>query len=406
MKRQYYLVIICFILFSVFCVFQSIPKEYEFQNTADEGYYFKCVNTIYENGFSYFPSLVKDYLANPSSYFNHPPSRIGYILLAVLHFKIFGPSFTTLAIFSFFCYILFILVAFSFSSKFFGRAIAYPFALLIASSPLLISIGRSALVDSAFNLFAALSVWAFIDFLMTNKKSKFFIFLIIYSFSITIRASALMLLVFFIIAFLIQKHYFKRQFSYKYLLGFVFIPLVAVSASYVILFGGLRNALDLLKALLAIVGNMESNQWAVLYCAGPWYKYIVDYMLLNHITVLLFIGYVGYILVSREKEFKILYFLLYFVIIIAMFAGMTKYTRTLRYIIHLDMVINLFAVFMLYSLFKQKDKHKEGRLVFIAIMLIFLMNCGSFVLFFKKHNMYVPINYWLLAMRRFIPPLP
>ena len=403
MKKYQHVIIVCLILFSVFLLYFCIPEENRFIKDADEGYYFKFADIIAEKGISAFPPLIKSYAIDTQAHLYPPPSRVGHILLTALWFKIFGASFINLAKFSFFCYTLFILACFYFSKKIFSKNISYPFTLLVSSSPLIMAMGKRALMDSNVNLFWALSIWSFIDFLISKKKKKFSIFLLIYSFSIMVKESSLALMVFFIAFFLIHKYYFKNSISDLYLLGIIFIPLVLVGTFYISLLGGIANFISLIKGLLDThFGSVKLSKYAVLFCSGAWYRYIIDYLLLSPITTLLFIGYTGYILVSRKWEWKITYFLLCFLIIFVVFSSL-KYSKVVRFVIILDMVINLCSVIMLYELFRIKNKNKQALWVFISVIAIFFVNYLNFNYLFCELNIYDPVTYWLLMAKKIIP---
>jgi len=325
-------------------------------------------------------------------------------MLTALWLKVFGAGFAVLAKFSFFCYLLFIITCFYFSRKFFGDEVSYLFTLLISSAPLIMAMGKRALADSSSNLFWALSIWTFMDFLATQKKTKFLIFLMVYSFSIAMKESSAMLMAFFIVFFLVYKHYFKNPISGIYLPGIIFTPLIIVSASYIVLLGGLSNFLLLIKSVFEIhFINVGLSEYGRLYCMGPWYKFFIDYLLLSPITTLLFLGYAGYILASRKWDWKKMCFFLYFVVIFAVFNTFLKHGKIARFVMNIEMVISLFSVFMLYELFRQGDTKKQFRMVFISTLAIFLVNYLNFYYFFCQYNIYDPVSCWLLVAMKIIP---
>ncbi len=403
MNKFHYAIIIFLVFVSILSVYFFIPSEDSFMKRADEGYYFIFASRVAERGLSQFPALIKSYASNTELHLYPPPSRVGHILLTALWLKLFGYSFVNLARFSFFCYVLFILVCFYFSLKLFGRDLAFPFALLSASSPLVMAMGKRAHLDSNANLFWALCIWIFLGFLITKKKSKFIIFLIVYSVCISIKESSAFLLVFFVMYFLIHKYYFKNAISNNYLLGIIFIPPILIGISYLVLFGGFYNFLSLIKGLLDThFGSVKFSQYAVLFCTGPWYRYIIDYLLLSPVTTLLFLGYLGYILISRKWEDKILYFFLYFITVFGIFSNL-KYSKVVRFVINLDMVISLFSVFMLYELFRQKNKRYQTYFVLMGVIVIFFVNYHNFLYLFCNRNIYDPVSYWLLQAKKIIP---
>ncbi len=317
MTKFHKIFVICLILFAILSVYFFIPAETEFFKGADEGYYFNYAAAIIERGMAGFPYLIKSHIENPQSYLVPPPSRVGHVLFTALWLRLFGASFTNLFKFSFFCYVLFILVNIYYSRKIFGKDIAYLFALLVSSSPLVMAMGKRALSESNLNLFSALSLWTFMDFLVTKKKSRFFVFLLFYSLCVTVKESSLLFVVFFIAFFLIYKYYFKNPIRGIYFANIALLWLVIGSIFYIVLFiGGFGNFINLAKAVIsAHFGGVKFSPYAVLFCTGPWYRFIIDYLLLAPITTLLFIGYFVNVLVLRKWEWRIVYFLLYFIVI-------------------------------------------------------------------------------------------
>lgn len=403
MNRFHYAIIISLVLFSIASVFFFIPAESDFFSAADEGCYLRFAKAVSENGLGQFPYLIKYYSENIDSHLFPTPSRAGHILLTAIWLKLFGVSFTSLAWFSFSCYILFILACFYFSLKFFDKDIAYPFTLLVSSSPLIMAMGKRALADSTTNLFWALSIWTFMDFIISNKKSKLFIFAAVYSFCIIVKESSLVLTIFFALFFLLYKYYLKKPISTNYAILSLGIPIITAGVSLIALSGGIANFINLIKAVLDThCGSAKLSDYAVLFCSGPWYRYIIDYLLLSPITTLLFIGYFGHVLASGKFEWKKIYFLLYFSIILAVF-GALKHNKDVRLVVNMDMAIDLCSVWMLYELFKWKDPQKQALAIFISVAGIYLLNYSNFITLFCQYNIYDPITYWLLAAKKIIP---
>lgn len=390
------------IIFSVLVVYCTIPQEDQYYKYADEGYYFMYATAIKDKGVGQFSVLFEHYMKDESFQLFPHPARIGHVLLTALWLKIFPNTFVWLARFSFFCFVLFLIVSFYFSRKFFGRQIAYLYTLLLSSSPLIMSSGRRALQDACVNLFWCLAIWFFLDFLTSRKKSKFIFFLAAYSFSITLKESSAVLWVFFVLAFFLYKYNYKVELSSWYLAGMTFIPLLAVGAAYVFLLNGPGNVLTLFKFILnAHFPPVVTNSYS-FFGRGPWYKYIIDYVLVTPVTAVLCIGYLFYFLVSREFEKKTSYFMLFLLVIFSIF-GNLKYSKIIRFVSILEISVSLFAVFMLQQLFRQKNKEFERYCVFAAVLIIFFVNYFGFSYLFINKDIYDPISLLLLKAREIIP---
>jgi 4-amino-4-deoxy-L-arabinose transferase-like glycosyltransferase len=324
--------------------------------------------------------------------------------MTALWLKVFPNNFVSLARFSFFCFVLFLIISFYFSKKYFGQDLAYLYVLLLSCSPLTMTLGRRALSDINANLFWTLSVWLFLDFLVGKKKGKFVIFLLVYSLSIMIKESSVVLLIFFVFSFLLYRYKYKQEISNLYLLGLFLGPIFLVGGSYIFLLNGLSNFISLIKTLLNLHfgTGTQTSEYALLFCTGPWYKYIIDYLLLTPFTTILFIGYFFHILFSRKFDWKIMYFMIYFVIIFAVFSS-ARYTKVVRLVVNLDIVISLFATLALYELFRHKDKQRQTYLVLTAAVVIFFMNYLNFLYLFCTQNIYDPVSYLLLRAKKIIP---
>lgn len=390
------------IIFSVFAVFSTIPHEDQYYKYADEGYYFMYAKAIKDKGLGQFPVLFEHHMNDKVAQLFPHPARIGHVMLTALWFKIFPNTFVWLARFSFFCFVLFLLVSFYFSGKFFGRQIAYLYTVLLSSSPLIMASGRRALQDACVNLFWCLAVWFFLDFLTSRKRSKFIFFLAAYSFSITLKESSMILFVFFALGFLLYKYKYKVEISNWYLAGVTFIPVLAVGLAYVLLIKGPANVFTLFKFILSVHFPSAITNSYSLFGRGPWYKYIIDYILVTPITSVLCIGYLFYFFVSRKFEEKITYFMLFFLVIFSIF-GNLKYTKIIRFVSILEISVSLFAVFMLQQLFRQKNENFERYCVFAAVLIIFLVNYSGFLYLFVERDIYDPISVWLLKAREIIP---
>lgn len=390
------------ILFSIITVYVTTPKETEFARFADEGYYFKYAKAVKDYGVGQFPLLLKRHLADKKPNPYPHPGRIGHTLITSLWLRIFPDTFRSLARLSFVCFVLFLLCSFHFSKKFWGHNVAYLYTVLLSCSPLIMTSGRRVLQESILNLFWAITLWSFLDFLTKKKLSKFILFLAVYSFSITIKETSITLLPFFALSFLVCKYAYKQPFSYWYLAVLLTIPFILTGFAYIIFMGGLANILSLLKYLLAL--NLSEANIYSLYTRGPWYRYIIDFLMLSPLTTLLAIGYLFYILASRRFVQKTVYWGLYLVVVFAVFSSM-KYAKVVRYVMNLDIAIYLFTVWALFELFRQKNRVYQGYLVLAAVVLIYCNNYFNFLYLFVIQRLYDPISYWLLILQKIIPPL-
>lgn len=401
MKPSYRYIIIFLIICSAFTVFISVPKENEYARFADEGYYFHYAKTIALGGVSKFPELIDNYTKDPRGYLFPPPSRVGFIIPAAFWLKIFGVSFVSLATFSAFCFVLFLFVCYFYCKKYFKEDIALLFTLLLSSSPLLMGMGMRALMDSAVTLFWALSFWTFMDFMSEQKMSKYILFIVSFTMAFFVKEISLVLLFFFMIFHMVNKYYFKKSVREGYLVATVLIPPVLYLGFVFFICGGPQSVAGIVKGIMdARFGSINYSPYAVYYCSGPWFRYIIDFMLFSPFTTLLFIGYFAHLLLTKKIDWKTMYFLVFYTVIF-IYLGNLRYSKVVRFVMSLEMVSSLFSVLFIYELFK--NRKNQLFLVFSSSLFIFIINYLTFTRFFCIDKMYTVITFELMRVRELIP---
>lgn len=209
---------------------------------------------------------------------------------------------------------------------------------------------------------------------------------------------------FLVIMFLVSKYVYKNELPLSYLAGIILIPVVVVGLVYVLFFGGVHGAWNIVSAVFIIHGNVAAttSQYALSYSSGPWFRYLIDFIVLSPWTFLLFLGFVGHKLISRDCEWRTVYFAGYFVTMLFIFTGVL-YFKDVRFLINLDMVIVLFSAMYLLELFRQSKTEYQMRLVLISAVIIFFVNYVTFSEIFCVQDVYDPVSYDLLSAMKIIP---
>jgi len=376
-----------------------MPKEGNFAKDADEGYYFAYSKNISENGVKSYPKLFDEHVKIEKNRIWPSPLRFGYFLLSALWFKIFGPSFRSLATLSLICYILVLLLSLYFSKRYFDKRVSSLFVLLLAFSPLGMAMAKRALSDSMGNLFIILSIWLFLHFLSEKKLFNFILFIVFYAYSILIREQSILFILFFGFYFLVYKYMYKANIPKIYFPAIILLPIFSVGLVWLISSQSFTNVISMIK-LTRILPTI--NQYSILFCRGPWFRYIIDYLLISPLITILALSFIIYAFTNREifKDYKISYFLILFITLFLLLSSF-DYNKNIRYTMSLDMIMRLFAVFMVREIFK-KSKFATD-FVFITILFLCLIDYLSFIDLFCQKNIYDPISIWLLKARQFIP---
>jgi|GEM_PF-556100 len=391
--------------FSILAVFMTTPREEGFAKTADEGYYFMYAMAVKEGGMAQFPVLLQQHLSDKVAQLFPHPGRIGYVLLTAGWLSIFPDTFLSLARLSWFCFVLFLFVSFWFSRKYFGERTASFYTVLLSIHPLLMTAGRRVLQDSMLNLFWALSIWFFLDFLMEKKRRQYALFLLFFCISLSIKEASAILWVFFACAFVFFREKNDPRLTGRHLLGIFLVPVVVLGLLYLWLLGGWANGLALVRYLVGVhfpAAGAVTNAYS-LFGMGPWYKFIMDDLMLSPWTVLLAVGYFFHIMLNRRAAKPVTYLALFLVFLYGVMSAM-KYTKIIRFVMSMEITVCLFAVLMLEELFAAEKKDERRALfVFLSVCVIYLVNSANFVHLFVRWNIYDPISYWLLQAQKVIP---
>ncbi len=395
-SRLYSLLFLLIISIAFTLIILSL-KDIVFAGRADEGYYLKYATYISAKGLKGFPDLFKNYLQNQENWIFPNPLRVGFAVLSCIWIKIFGNNFLNLAFLSLFSYCLFLFICFYFTRKYFDEKIALLLIILLAFSPLNMAMARRALTESTFNLFSALSLWLFFDLLKERRSFKYILFIFIYSFTILVRETAVILSLFFILYLVFYKFFFKKAVNSVDFLSVALFPAVIVGFIYINLGGGLFNIVNTIKIILT---PPRTNQYAILFGSGPWFRYIIDYILLSPWVVILSIGFVFYYFSSKERDEKTVYFLLALVFI---FFAFNIFTKNIRYVMILDMPMRLFSVLMLKRLIESIFPKRAFILIAIFVTMVSMFDYINFHNLFIKEGIYDPVTFLLLRAEHIIP---
>lgn len=383
------------VFFSIILILISF-KDIHFAGRADEGYYLKCATHVAQKGISGFPDLFKIYFENPQHRITQNPLRVGYIILAAIWLKIFGYSFINLALLSLFFYGSFLITAFYFVKKYFKEQIAFLFIILQAFSPLNMAMARRALADSAVNLFILVAIWFFWENLKKRRGHRTVSFILIYAFTILIKEGSILLTPFFFLFILIRKVIFKKAIKWGDFLFDTFFSFSVAGIIYIVLAGG---ASQFINTMISVVTSPKINPYSI-FCSGPWFRYLIDFILLSPWVCILAIGFFMNYVLKKEWREEVLYLLIFCLFFLFSYSFLVK---NVRYLIFLDMPMRLFAVLMLDELTKRF--FKRGRIIILLglILSISLIDYRTFYYFFVKLGIYDPVSIWFLQASHIIP---
>ena len=256
----------------------------------DETLYRFYVTNVLEHGFLNYPQIVDNYIEKQRNLKGSilPPLRFLYIGVSSLWCTVSGepPLFGLRQVASFFS-ILTLGVTFGFILRLAGRGAALAVLALMACAPTQIHMSQHALVDGFFTFWALLSLWLLWENLLRPSRPAL---LALYAGSLafmvmTKENSAFVVIA--ILALLVANRWLafgtvNRPLVAATLLG----PAIGVGA-LITLAGGLDNFFACYY--LSVTKNF-TLEFAIKTGDGPWYRYLVDLMLVSPIVLLLALG--------------------------------------------------------------------------------------------------------------------
>ena len=398
LKRRFYLnyskntntfLFILVLAIAITVVLYSLQYLASYASTADEGYYLRYTTFIKFNGLKGFPILYKDFIGNKQHWLFPPPSRLGFIMLCYIFANMCGCSFEAISLLSVFSYSLLLIVCYYFSKRHFGSKMALLFTILMAFSPLNMAVARRALTDSTAYLLSAFSIWLFYDLLKRTSTLKYILFIIVFSLAVLVKELTIILSFAFVLYLLYLKFFTKETFNIKNWFGVTLFPYLIVGCAYVISAGGIKYAIEIMKIVLA---SPKTNQYAILLGAGPWYRYIIDFVLLSPWVFILGAGFPLYYILKKKPDEKIRYFI-FISMFVFIFLSSCLFTKNIRYVILLDMVLRLFSVLMLKEIFETRFPKYCGTFTTLAVIAIAVFDFLTFVdLFIVFYSLFVVSN--------------
>ena len=383
--------------FVAFKLFSSIG-DIAYVPGSDEGYYLRYTQTVADEGPAGLRTNFDDYLGNRGHWKYPNPFRIGFFCAAAMWSKAFGASFESLSYFSATSHLLLIAVVFAFARRHFDRGKAELIAVAIAFSPLLLGLGRRALMDSFATLTSVLAICTFVDALHDEARAagwgRWVRFGLAFGLAILVKETTILLLAPFAAWVLIERRDTARAF-----VALVAAPAVCAIV-YVVVAGGFDPVMQLARI---IIDSPETNRYALRNGAGPWYRYLLDFMLMSPWPLLLSLGALGAIAVrarTGDADRLPAFFALLFAVLIAEYA---LFTKNLRYVAVLELPIRILAVHFLWDLVRLRSHAKTIAVCAVLVTLNAWSEVATFDTFFVERGVYDPVSRMLLRLREFIP---
>ena len=394
----------------------------------DEGLYREYVNALIKHGINSYPDVFATYIAAqqklPGSIL--PPARFLYIFTAYVWHLLFGcEALQALHQVAAFFSVLTLGLATAFAWHLRGPAWALGIAALMAVAPTQLHMSQHALVDGFFAFWALLVLWLLWENLQVTRTllgvpspqssppgrggreasgagkkadvDRRWIWLVAY-----VLALALLVLTkensFFvwiaILVLLIANRWLQfgtvtRELVVATILG----PLLGVVV-LVFLAGGVDV---LLQSYQLSVGKNFQLRYAILTGDGPWYRYIVDLLLVSPLIVILAFGAIFRLDRTKKPEL----FLSIFIAASYLVMCNVKYGMNLRYTNMWDMPLRFLVLSALVSLTTPLRRFRIWVLV-VAVALICAIELHQYIVLAVQFPLYELVPEGLLRALRIL----
>ncbi len=380
-------------------IIMTFPRADQYRAGADEGTYYRQSKLIQAYGIGGFKAAAEGYLQDRNAHIFPPPLRILPLTLNAIALSI-SDSYASLSLFSLVCFILLCIGVYYYLKDLWDADLALFAVVLLAFSPLGGAMAKRALIDSLTYLVTAFSLLSFLAYIVHKTMRH----LVIFSFSLLLgqltRETGFIVYPFYFFILLFLKYHDHPEIKIRDIILCFLFPVLGTAVLYQILYG-LPTVSRVLETIY-FDNLMNPSEYVLNYQSGPWYRYLVDFMLLSPITILLAYAYSGYSLFQKTSEVKMNVLLGFFVYTITVYAFLQM---NVRYVITLDLVIRIIAsmaVIAAASAFVTSERKRF--LVAAAIMLILaVMDFNSYERYFVADNIYDPVSYNLLYSEKFVP---
>ncbi|HWB58668.1 MAG TPA: phospholipid carrier-dependent glycosyltransferase [Chthoniobacteraceae bacterium] len=375
----------------------------------DEFLYMRFVQELNVAGISYYPAIVQDYNANQlkadpadPDVAKLPPTRFLYIFCASCWDQAFyhptgdkdntkesiADALLSLHAISCLFSILTLPLAALFAFRLGGARFSVGVLALVACSPMQIYVSRHALIDGFFAFWALLTLWLLWECLRNPGR---LLWLAAYAVSIALMVLTKENAFFVFVAvcgILIVNRWAKFGTVNPALLIATFGGAALGALGIVLLAGGVGHAVETYKILVTQASHLA---YAIRTGDGPWYRYLLELLIMSPLILLLAIG--GVFNLRGENKPQI--FLVCFVAFSYLVMCNVKYGMNLRYTNMWDMPLRYLAFWQIGLLCAHFGRHKTLALV-CAMACLCIFDLRQYHLFFVEYGIYEPVPRDLL----------
>src|SRR2546430_14024942 len=305
----------------------------------DEALYLQYVNNLINHGITVYPELVEDYVARQSELPTAilPPVRFLYIFAGYVWHSLFGcEALQALKAVSALFSVFTLALAAVFAWRLRGPTWSVAIAALMATAPTQIHMSQHALIDGFFAFWALLTLWMLWENLQAPHNWRWLAgYTVSLALLVLTKENSLFVWI-AIVALLIANRWMQfGTVTRELLVATVLGPFLGVVV-LILLAGGI----DVLFATYRLlIDKAYQLPYAIHTGDGPWYRYLVDLLLVSPIILILALGAIFRLNRTMKPEL----FMSIFVAASYLFMCNLKYGMNLRYATIWDMPLRFLA---------------------------------------------------------------
>jgi 4-amino-4-deoxy-L-arabinose transferase-like glycosyltransferase len=378
----------------------TFPNTAQYRFGADEGTYYQQAKEIQAHGSEGYRFLAERFIQDKDAHIFPPPLRVLPLAIDALALSV-SDSFGSLSALSLICFVLLGLVAYYYIKDVWDQDLAVITVVLLAFSPLGSAMARRALIDSLTYLVTAFSLLSFLAYTVRRNSGR----LMVFSSSLLLlqmtRETGFLLYPFYC-AMLVYLHYRRHpEITLRAILLCFIVPVGVTAIIYQALYGA--GTLYRIMNVIYFDTLTTPSDYILNFSSGPWYRYLLDFMLLSPLSILLAYFYTGYYLSRKQFDVQTAVLLSFFAYTIFVFDFLQM--KNVRYVIFLDLVIRIIAamgVRAIPSVFVENQRRRSIVIVALVVLLA-VTDFRAFTNYFVTGNVYDPVSYNLLYMEKIVP---
>lgn len=355
----------------------------------DEGLYRQYVSALIKDGVGSYPDIVQGYIdvqkQLPGSIL--PPLRFLYIFSAYSWHSIFGSeALEALHQVAAFFSMLTLGLATVFTWRLRGSTWALGVAALMAVAPTQIHMSQHALVDGFFTFWALLCLWFFWENLRAPRDWRWLIaYILALALLVITKENSFFVWIALVVLLVTNRWLQFGTVTHELVVATILGPLLGIVA-LVFLAGGI----DLfVQAYQLSVGKNFQLRYAILTGDGPWYRYLVDLLLVSPVILILALGSIFHLDRTKKPEL----FMSIFVAASYLVMSNVKYGMNLRYANMWDMPLRFLALSALVLLTTPLRRYL---LLGVAVALICVIELRQYIILAVQFPLYELVPEGLL----------